>query len=212
MTSIGTHNITLQLINYSIASQTALPDLELFASTSIPFIMYFFSLSFQERKVRDLATGEQENRQLQLLRQFDHAQCPGDSNNQLCRSYYRGRLSQFPKIDPHATIMRKSMEEDFRLQTSKSPTTITFSGYKKPTDRLTLMVILSLAFTSKEISSSLFACGSSCQHSMMNRSFLIPSIAPNKKLISNYLHYSIDYGSTILSNLEKIRLAKDQKE
>jgi len=56
------------------------------------------------------------------------------------------------------------MEEDFRLQTSKSPTTITFSGYKKPTDRLTLMVVLSLqvAFTSKEISSSLFACGSSC--------------------------------------------------
>jgi hypothetical protein len=54
------------------------------------------------------------------------------------------------------------MEEDFRLQTSKSPTTITFSGYKKPTDRLTLMVVLSLqvAFTSKEISSSLFACGS----------------------------------------------------
>jgi len=44
------------------------------------------------------------------------------------------------------------MEEDFRLQTSKSPTTITFSGYKKPTDRLTLMVVLSLqvAFTSKE--------------------------------------------------------------
>lgn len=67
-------------------------------------------------------------------------------------------------VCPHATIMGKSMEEDFRLQTSKSPTTITFSGYKKPTDRLTLMVVLSLqvAFTSKEISSSLFACGSSC--------------------------------------------------
>jgi hypothetical protein len=39
--------------------------------------------------------------------------------------------SQVSPKTSHATIMIKSMEEDYSLQTSKSPITITFSGYKE---------------------------------------------------------------------------------